>query len=70
MNIRLPDIAQTSPMTPPLHPFFPTSSVSVEASAVPPLAVAVVELKQKSAALRYQYSARIAARHEMRRAPS
>lgn len=37
---------------------------------MPPPVVTVVELKQKSVALSYQYSARIAVSREMRRAPS
>ncbi|UXU08377.1 efflux RND transporter periplasmic adaptor subunit [Agrobacterium tumefaciens] len=65
MSIRVPDFTQRLLYAAALTSLLSNSSLAQEASAMPPPAVTVVELKQKSVALSYQYSARIAASRDV-----
>ncbi|MCL6708942.1 efflux RND transporter periplasmic adaptor subunit [Pseudomonas sp. R2.Fl] len=65
MSIRVTDFAQRLLYAAALASLLSDSSLAQEGSAMPPPAVTVVELKQKSVALSYQYSARIAASRDV-----
>lgn len=65
MSIRVPNFAQRLLYAVALTSLLSNSSDAQEASAMPPAVVTIVELKQKSVALSYQYSARIAARRDV-----
>ncbi|MBX5141357.1 hypothetical protein HJB79_21700 [Rhizobium lentis] len=65
MSIRAPDFAQKLFYAAALTSLFATSSLAQEASATPPPAPPVVELRQESLVSIYRYAARIAANHDV-----
>ncbi|MFB4374992.1 efflux RND transporter periplasmic adaptor subunit [Agrobacterium sp. CR_3] len=65
MSILVSDFAQRLLYAAVLTSLLSSSSLAQEASAMPPPAVTVVELTQKSVALSYQYSARITASRDV-----